>query len=541
MKKIFNLTINEIIKESSKIPFLILCGFLILFSVLTPIVYKNTYRFSRYEHTLNGGNWNLGYLTLIKNPGFFEQNITEEQKQTDEYKRFMEVKQEIKNVANQYKNLVVISSSYRNEFYRELIEKTITHYIYSLYLENPLYKNNRMIYEYYNMYLDKGCLEKDDAYFQERKEELNREIQYLNDVVVNNDYNKYFDYMVYKTKKDIEKANNNTELTTNEISSVMDMSDMREANVYMLEIYEELAKKDIKGYESEYIINYLFDIKKYSAYALSPISNNGYSSKYKNLEEYHKVVKQSQKRFLQESDKLKYAVLNDIDYQKSGIREAVENILSNIKYVSIFVLLISCGMVTREFDKGSIRLLITKPTKRWKVMLSKILTIIFYSFVFTFIYVGLAFLTSIIIYGAKDLAIPMIEYGSEVYTTNYLIYILKYTLLNVPSLIFLGTLSLCLSVLFRNTVFPMLSSIALLFLSVIFIGLMDFIYIPFAKILFLPHLNLYNLMTFPFIEELEFVSKASLSLSGSIINLLVHSIIFSFITILVFNKKDIEN
>ena len=70
---------------------------------------------------------------------------------------------------------------------------------------------------------------------------------------------------------------------------------------------------------------------------------------------------------------------------------------------------------------------------------------------------------------------------------------------------------------------------------------MDFIYIPFAKILFLPHLNLYNLMTFPFIEELEFVSKASLSLSGSIINLLVHSIIFSFITILVFNKKDIEN
>lgn len=541
MKKIFNLTINEIIKESSKIPFLILCGFLVLFSVLTPIVYKNTYRFSKYEHTLNGGNWNLGYLTLIKNPGYFEQNITEEQKQTDEYKKFMEVKQEIKNVADQYKNLVVISSSYRNEFYRELIEKTVTHYIYSLYLENPLYKNNRMIYEYYNMYLDIGCLEKDDLYLQERKEELTSEIQYLNDVVVNNDYNKYFDYMVYKTKKDIEMAENYNETTTNDFSSVKNLNDIKEANLYMLEIYEELAKKDIKGYESEYIINYLSDIKEYSVYAFSPISDNGYSSKYKSLDEYHEVVKQSQKRFLQESDKLKYAVINDIDYQKSGIRDAIEKILSNIKFVSIFVLLISCGMVTREFDKGSIRLLITKPSKRWKVILSKILSIVFYSFVFTFVYVGLAFLTSIIIYGAKDLAIPMIEYGSEVYITNYIIYILKYTLLNIPTLIFFGTFSLCISVLFRNAVFPILLSIGLLFLSVILIGLMDFMYIPFAKILFLPHLNLYNLMTFPFIEELELVSKTSLSLSGSIINLLVHSIIFSFITILVFNKEDIEN
>jgi len=541
MKKIFDLTINEIIKESSKIPFLIICGFLILFSVLTPIVYKNTYRFNKYKHTLNGGEWNLGYISWLKYPGYFEQNITEEQKQTDEYKEFIEVKQEIQNVADQYKNLVVISSSHRNEFYRKLIEKSVTNYIYSLYLEDSEYKNNKFIYEYYNMYLDTGCLEKDDSYLLERKEELTLEIQYLSDIVINNDYNKYFDFMVYKTKKDIEIGENDKEAITNDFSSVKNLNDIKNANLYMLEIYEELAKKDTKGYENEFIINYLSDIKEYSVYALSEVRDNAYSSKYKSLEEYRKVMKQSQKRYLQESDKLKYAVINDIDYQKSGIREAISQILSNIKFVSIFVLLISCGMVTREFDKGSIRLLITKPSKRWKVMLSKILAIIFYSFVFTFVYVGLSLITSVIIYGTKDLGIPMVEFGSGVYTTNYIVYILKYTLLNIPTLIFFGTLSLCISVLFRNTVFPILLSLGLLFLSVILIGLMDFIYIPLANILVLPHINLYNLMTFPNIETLELVSKTSLSLGGSIINLLVHSIIFIVISIFVFSKKDIEN
>ena len=96
-----------------------------------------------------------------------------------------------------------------------------------------------------------------------------------------------------------------------------------------------------------------------------------------------------------------YRIANDIPPQTSWTIDSFMNFKLNISmmFVTIFTVVVAAGIVSSEFSTGTIKMLLTRPVARWKILLSKLVATIFYGL---FIYgVTLAFsaLVGVILWG----------------------------------------------------------------------------------------------------------------------------------------------
>ncbi|MCM1370517.1 MAG: ABC transporter permease [Clostridium sp.] len=221
---------------------------------------------------------------------------------------------------------------------------------------------------------------------------------------------------------------------------------------------------------------------------------------------------------------------------------------NNIYYTGIVVVIICIvlfsGIVAKEHNTGSIRLVLSNPFKRGKVLLSKFIYIILNALILYIISL-LIFIVIMFITGNGDsLSIPqlIIEEGS-ITTTNYLLFVIKnmgihfiFIIFVLAILFFISSISLNVALTSGITLIIVLLST---FLPVIAIDPISkvFNYIPLTFINYSNYIlnnPMYNL----------FINKdiyCNLDLMTSIITSIIFTIIIIIITNIIYKKRDIKN
>ncbi len=107
---------------------------------------------------------------------------------------------------------------------------------------------------------------------------------------------------------------------------------------------------------------------------------------------------------------LNYSLDNEIptpySLEKSAKLSWQSAIISSVGYIRIFMIILAGTIMSSEFSAGSIRLLLIRPKKRWKILTSKLTAAAFWSFALMLVSVFLLFIINIIINGVTDILTP---------------------------------------------------------------------------------------------------------------------------------------
>ena len=152
----------------------------------------------------------------------------------------------------------------------------------------------------------------------------------------------------------------------------------------------------------------------------------------------------------------KYYIENNINNISSlDNREILLNLFENYElFILIFIIMIAGGIVSDEFSKGTIKMLLVRPYHRCKILLSKfIVCITMLLFIVVFIAVA-QLVVGGIIFGFDSLGVPAVIYNydtSQVQTMSIPMYLIITGLAKLPMYILLMTLAFACSTIFINT------------------------------------------------------------------------------------------
>ena len=208
-------------------------------------------------------------------------------------------------------------------------------------------------------------------------------------------------------------------------------------------------------------------------------------------------------------------------------------------FIIIAITIVAGTIVSEEFSKGTIKLLLVRPFKRTKIIIAKFIAS-FVVVILVLVFVGLAqFLVGGIINGFNSYnpQIAIYNYGKG---TVEQIGLLKYSLILVlskmPMYILMMTLSFSLGIIFNNT--PI--AIALPIGGIVASEIINGIYMEYEKAKFLKYfvtpnwdLGIYLFGKMP--------NHEGLTIGFSIIICIIYFAIMTITSLAIFNKKDIKN
>lgn len=268
-------------------------------------------------------------------------------------------------------------------------------------------------------------------------------------------------------KKDYDQAKKEKEELTVELKSINCDDFIKQRKI----LTEKNLEAAINANEQELIYVYQTELEvlelreKYDiAYAFDDMNNN------LDIYQYNKQIiltyKDKEKLKQQEED-----ILKESEKELAIAKTKIEN---NIKEVStasnhyiflnfyseyfimilVMIILVSGSIVSEEFSKGTIKLLLVKPYSRVKILMSKYLTtilMILFSILSSFL---IQTIIGGLFFGYDSLEIPTIIYNyatSSVEQINVLKYFLLTTISVLPQFILIGTISFALSTILTST------------------------------------------------------------------------------------------
>ena len=235
----------------------------------------------------------------------------------------------------------------------------------------------------------------------------------------------------------------------------------------------------------------------------------------------------------------KYYIDNMITLNYGDNRDILLSLFNQYElFILIIGIVIAGSIVSDEFNKGTIKLLLVKPYNRVKILMSKfIVCICILVLAIAFIAVSQLIFGGII-QGFDSLSIPAIFYNfdtNRVETMNIFAYIFLTGLCKLPIYILLTTLAFACSTIFANTAL----AVALPFLG--------YIATPFINQLSLAY-NIKQIIYFvtPNWDLTQYLFGGTPMFSGmtvpfSIIVCLVYLVIMLVVSCAVFKKRDIKN
>jgi ABC-2 type transport system permease protein len=209
-------------------------------------------------------------------------------------------------------------------------------------------------------------------------------------------------------------------------------------------------------------------------------------------------------------------------------------------FIPLMVMVIAADLVSSEASGGTIKLLLTRPVKRWKILLSKYIAMIL-SVSFILLALGvISYFVSGVVFGFGGWTMPLLTgfsvQGEELDTTNvHLLSQWRYLLMEFGLVWFVslivGTLTFMLSVLMRSTAAVMGIMLAALISGAILSNMVSSW--ESAKYLFMVNLRL-----------TDYVSGmappiAGMTLGFSMTVLTVWGLVALMISFLVFTKRDV--
>lgn len=200
-----------------------------------------------------------------------------------------------------------------------------------------------------------------------------------------------------------------------------------------------------------------------------------------------------------------------------------------IMVTSIFTVVIAAGIVSSEFGTGTIKMLLTRPVARWKILLSKLVTSILYGVTLFIVGIAFAFLIGIALFG-MDKAIELSVVNGQVIQQTVENPFIEMILYSLASMIMTILFAFMIGTIFGLSTLAVSLSLFILLMgstATMFISQYDFAkYIWFAN-----DLSYYAPGSMPMIEGLTF--------TFSLIVNIVYAVIFLAITFGYFMRRDV--
>ena len=416
--------------------------------------------------------------------------------------------------------------------------------------------------EYYNALSNIELYELTDKYKEPWKKILIREnlrdiIHSMNnakyiekDIEAYNEYKKEYDAFLKELDSNSWKyfVNKEIKTATDKIASLeKEREKAKNKELYNSRIKEEKNKleklklrleKDIP-YDNNYLNTALEDYKQapqtYKEFKESIIKN---TSEFNIKEEYQ--IKRQYIEYMKNNANNKYIIDNKVDINSpKTTRNLLINTLSdNFLFIMIIVAAVAGSIVSTEFDKGTIKLLLIRPYSRNKILLSKYIVSMF-MIIFAILS---AFIMQLIIggifFGFSSLNIPVVIYNfvqNKVMHINLFKYIFDNVLAVLPEFILLATLAFAISTITNVSTLGVA-------LPIVGVGAADIINLIAINRNIIP-LKYFVTLNWNFTNYLYggVNSFPTLSIPFSILICAIYFLIMIITAFIVFNKRNIKN
>ena len=380
------------------------------------------------------------------------------------------------------------------------------------YLENDIYNIN--YYQY---------IEKDDTKLSESRKEYEKK------------FNKFKkDNWKYFIKIDKKNLENQKDKLTKQLSKTKDKKEQEEIKNNL----EELKRKiTIINYRLSKNIdngnNYLNRaLEEYSTTQEKIINYQNKELTYQEKIEYNKLI--------QSNAIDKYIIENKTNIEKENtLNYCLRSILDDYElFIIIIILMTTSILISEEFNKGTIKLLLIKPFSRNKILLSKLIT----SLIVITITIGILITEQIIIggisLGFNSLKIPVAVYNFNKNTLelyNIYIYMLTRILSKIPEFIIILILNYLLAIVIDSTVAPFALTFLTYTVSEIINNIIIKNNIKFMQYFITINWNFKNYL-FGGMPEFKYIN-----LKKSILIYIIYVIIIIYAMFKSFNKKNIKN
>ena len=366
--------------------------------------------------------------------------------------------------------------------------------------------------------------EKNEAQVQE----INQEIDALLAKLDENDWKYFAREDLAKAEQQIEELNNQKEET--EDKAVLENIETELNNAQMeKEIAEIRLNKEIP-YGSDYLNRAISTLQT----ANSSLAN------FKNIEELTYEQKLEYNSYLEDQAESRYILETGRDMHNTNtLKGILENFYSQFGiFLIVVVVMIAGTIVSEEFNKGTIKLLLVKPYTRNKILMAKAITTLIMIIFIIVVTLVMQILIGGIIFGFGSLSEPVVAYNFNTNTMeemNIFANLGVQTLTQLPMIILLATLAFAISTLFTNSTLAITISL-LGFMSASIINQLAIGYdLQFMKYFVTMNwdLSIYANGALPYMK--------GMNITMSIIICVVYFLIMMIPTFIVFKKRNIKN
>ena len=502
----FNLVYNEILKQTKKLSFKICFIILLVFSVALPILFKVV------------SNNDVSIYTK-DNLKYYESEIIRSPKSDDE-----RLKNELNRGMISIIKLVLDDENLNvsNEFNTSLID-SYTYDFLTLKVLNYGFSKSINYAE-----IDSLFLIDSSSYVKLSDDEVLSLKSSFEDKCVNDLKSiKDRDYISY-LKNEIETYKNSLEVG----------ADTR------VKLYEEYIRLGIKD-SNDFRINEGSKILENINLKEKVLNESEFNKTYSNMkyDTYLKIVNAKNREIDNKIKKSWYSIRNNVNYSDSDVRGNFEDsIRNNAVFLGIIMIVISGGIVSSEFQKGTIRMLVIKPSKRWKILLSKFLALVFIGISLMIVTSFASFLVNGVMFGFRDYFKPVLSICSgDVKEICYFgLVLFKMMCLFIP-IMFVSLIAFCLSTVTHNTALSVGISIFLeLSYSLVIVLLLEFGF-GFIDLTFFPYLDYSQFFDKVLLYDNNMFYGTYYNFTKANLVLLGWSLIIYFVSNLTFVKRDIKN
>ena len=359
-------------------------------------------------------------------------------------------------------------------------------------------------------------------------EAVNQEIDNLLAKLDENDWKYFAREDLAKSEQQIEELNAQKEQT--EDKAVLENIETELNNAQMeKEIAEIRLNKDIP-YGSDYLNRAISNLQTES----SSLAN------FKNIEELTYEQKLEYNSYLEDQAESRYILETGRDIHNTNtLKGILENFYVQFGiFLIVVVVMIAGTIVSEEFNKGTIKLLLVKPYTRNKILMAKAMTTFIMILFVIVVTLMMQILIGGIIFGFDSLSEPVVAYNFNTNTMeemNIFANLGVQTLTQLPMIILLATLAFAISTLFTNSTLAITISL-LGYMSASIINQLAIGYdLQFMKYFVTMNwdLSIYANGALPYME--------GMNMTMSIIICVVYFLIMMIPTFIVFKKRNIKN
>lgn len=221
---------------------------------------------------------------------------------------------------------------------------------------------------------------------------------------------------------------------------------------------------------------------------------------------------------------------NDIpSLEYASMQQQVIDTHMMMSLVTLLAVIVAAGIVASEFSQGTIKMLLTRPVKRWKILTSKYITVLLFAVLLTVILLVSTALAGLLFFGFGE-GTYLVWNGSQVAESSFWLEALKLAALKFSSVWMISTFAFMLGTVFRSSSLAIGLSIFLMFTGIQAVFLLQNYEI--VKYYLFTHTDLTQFYTGNFLVQ-------DITLSMSILVLAVYFLIFMAISYWTFGRRDI--